>query len=85
MKPRHFKRNLPKYYGIEDKPAPCDDCEYRKLCKEELLACEAFNAYVQRNQVWDKERRPAGSKEFIPNKHIWDKIFIHDKDEEDRR
>lgn len=26
--------------------APCDDCALRSLCADGLLACEAFNAFV---------------------------------------
>lgn len=45
-----------------------------KKCKEELLACDVFNAYVLRNQHWKKER--------IPTKKMWVKVFLN-KDEED--
>jgi len=65
---------LAKHYNVFNKPAPCDYCEHRKRCGEKLLACDVFNAYVQRNQHWKKmDRRPT--------KEMWDKIFIFDKDE----
>jgi hypothetical protein len=39
-----------------------------------LLACDVFNAYVQRNQHWKKERNPT--------RKWWNKVFLYDKDEE---
>jgi hypothetical protein len=40
-----------------------------------LLACDVFNAYVQRNQHWKKERNPT--------RKWWNKIFLYDKDDDD--
>lgn len=68
---------LAKHYNIYAKPAPCDGCYYWKKCKDELLACDVFKAYVMRNQHWKKDR--------VPNKKTWEDIFIHDKDEEKKR
>lgn len=66
---------LAKHYNMYAKPAPCDDCSQRQKCKEELLACDVFKAYVMRNQHWMKKR--------VPNRKIWNDIFLNDKDEEE--
>jgi hypothetical protein len=65
---------LAKHYDVFWNPAPCDNCWHRQRCKEELLACEVFYVYVLRNRHWEKERSP--------NKKWWDKIFVHDRDDE---
>lgn len=66
---------LAKHYGMFTKPAPCDNCGHRQKCKDELLACDVFYAYVQRNQHWIKKR--------VPNRHTWDIIFSNPNDEEE--
>ena len=68
---------LAKHYGVFANPAPCDNCQHRQRCKDELLACDVFNAYVQRNQHWRSKR--------IPNRQIWNKIFVYDKDEDEEK
>jgi hypothetical protein len=75
MNAKSWNQALQKYYSMTIKPAPCEDCEHRQKCKEQLLACDAFNAYVQRNQTWTKGR--------TPTRHIWNKIFVYDRYEED--
>jgi hypothetical protein len=45
-------------------------------CKEQLLACDVFYAYVNRNQHWKKIDR-------VPTREIWNKIYIYDKDEDE--
>lgn len=37
---------------------PCDDCENRRLCRRELLACPAFAAYTELRRWHDKSRMP---------------------------
>jgi len=66
---------LAKHYRMFERPAPCDDCPHRQKCKDELLACDVFDAYVQRNQHWRSKR--------VPNSRIWDKIFSNLKREEE--
>src|SRR5690606_33264005 len=39
-------------------PAPCNDCEYRQRCAEELLACWDFRKFVSRNPKIEEERVP---------------------------
>lgn len=71
---KSWNKSVAKHYGIFSRPAPCDQCWHRQKCKEELLACDVFNAYVLRNQHWKKER--------IPTRKMWVKVFLN-KDEED--
>ena len=69
-----WNKTLAKHYDVFKKPAPCDQCWHRQRCKDELLACDVFHAYVQRNQNWKKERNPT--------RKWWNKVFI-EKDEDD--
>ena len=75
MNPNIWNQTLAKHYDVFTKPAPCDQCWHRQRCKEELLACDVFNAYVQRNQNWKKERNPT--------RKWWNRVFLYDKDDED--
>jgi hypothetical protein len=65
---------LSKHYGMLLRPAPCDHCDYRQRCKEELLACDVFRAYANNNRHWVKER--------VPNRAIYLDVF-EPKDKED--
>jgi hypothetical protein len=69
-----WNKTLARHYDVFKKPAPCDQCWHRQRCKDELLACDVFHAYVQRNQNWKKERNPT--------RKWWNKVFI-EKDEDD--
>ncbi len=75
MNTKIWNQTLAKHYNVFSRPSPCDQCWHRQRCKEELLACDVFNAYVQRNQHWKKERNP--------NRKWWNKVFLYDKDDED--
>ena len=62
------------YFDVLKHPAPCDDCRNRQICKEELKACKAFVAYVQRGQFWRGER--------TPTRALWQKIYLEDEDDD---
>lgn len=77
MRNNSWNASLAKHYsGFFSKPAPCDYCMHWNRCKEQLLACDVFYAYVNRNQHWKKIDR-------VPTREIWNKIYIYDKDEDE--
>ena len=74
MNTKPWNKAFAAHYDLVSRPAPCDKCSQRQRCKDELLACDVFNAYVQRDQHWKKER--------VPTRKIWHKIFS-EKDDND--
>lgn len=51
-------------------PAPCDECPRADLCARQLLACEAYAAFV-----WYDVDVSWRGRTRNPNHHLYERIF----------
>lgn len=57
------------------RPAPCDGCAHNTRCGFELMACRAFQAYVNTGTLSATLKR-------IPNRDIFNQVFYEDDDQD---
>lgn len=59
------------------RPAPCEGCKHNTRCGFELMACRAFQAYVNTGTLSENLKR-------IPTRQIFNQVFYED-DEKDQQ
>ena len=62
------------FRNVMGKPTPCDDCNRRQSCKENLLACHAFALFVNDGRIENRASR-------MPTRAIYAQVMWYDNDE----
>jgi len=60
---------------FDQKPAPCETCEFRKKCADEMLACESYIVYHNGRNDFTKYKREPSRIDFL---RAHEEINVHD-------